>query len=245
MQNHFFEFKNFTVRQEHCAMKVCTDACLFGAWADVAGAKRILDIGTGTGLLSLMAAQRNSEALVEGVEIDEGAFIQAGQNFKAGPFGQRLSVHHAPVQAFFPEYRFDAIISNPPFFQNDLKSPDRKTNTAHHADTLDFSALSHAVERLLSPGGKFSLLLPVPESRLYEKQQGSGWQLTRDLLLTHRPGLRPFRRMMTFARAGEAEDAASGRRAGRITEELYIYEENDKNYDSAFKEYLKAFYLAF
>ncbi len=226
-------------------MKVCTDACLFGAWADVSGAKRILDIGTGTGLLSLMAAQRNEEALIDAAEIDDRAFRQAGQNFKAGPFASRLAVHHTAVQEFLPGYRYDAVISNPPFFQRDLKSPDNKVNTAHHADTLDFSALSYAVERLLSPGGRFSVLLPVPESSLFERQQGSDWQLTRDLLLTHRPGLRPFRRMMTFARAGKTKEYPPNPQPGCVTEELYIYEENGKNYDSAFKEYLKAFYLAF
>lgn len=222
-------------------MKVCTDACLFGAWADISSAGRILDIGTGTGLLSLMAAQRNREALIEGVEVEEGAFLQTGQNFRDSPYASRLAVHHTPVQAFFPDYRFQTIISNPPFFQRDLKSPDMKSNTAHHAGALDFTALSYAVDRLLAPGGSFSILLPVAESTVYEKQQGSGWKLTTELLLAHRPGLRPFRRMMTFVRTGEAK----GSLAGRVAEELYIYEENGKNYDSAFKEYLKAFYLAF
>ncbi len=222
-------------------MKVCTDACLFGAWADIGGAKCILDIGTGTGLLSLMAAQRNMEAVIEGVEVEEGAFLQTRQNFEESPFAPRLTVHHTAVQEFFPDYLFDAIISNPPFFQSDLRSPDQKTNAAHHAETLDFAALSSAVQRLLSPGGRFSILLPVAESCLYEKQQGSGWQVVAELLLTHRPGMRPFRRMMTFARAGEAK----GSRRDRLTEELCIYEENGKNYDSGFKEYLKAFYLAF
>lgn len=226
-------------------MKVCTDACLFGAWADVSGANRILDIGTGTGLLSLMAAQRNTEALIEGVEVEEGAFLQTGQNFEESPFAQRLTVHHTPVQEFFPGYQFDAIISNPPFFQRDLKSPDKKANTAHHADMLDFAALSDAVGRLLAPEGRFSILLPVAESSLYELQQGSGWQITAELLLTHRPGLRPFRRMMTFARAGEAKDTRLHSRPDYVAEELYVYEENGKNYDSMFKEYLKAFYLAF
>lgn len=226
-------------------MKVCTDACLFGAWADVSGAKRILDIGTGTGLLSLMAAQRNAGAKVEGVEVEEGAFLQTVKNFEESPFSGRLQVRHIAIQEYFPAYQFDSIISNPPFFQKDLKSPDQKANTAHHAGMLDFAALSYAVGRLLAPGGSFSILLPVAESARYEEQQGSDWQLTRELLLAHRPGLRPFRRMMTFARAGDAKDTPPGRQSGRITEELYIYEENGKNYDSGFKEYLKAFYLAF
>ncbi len=226
-------------------MKVCTDACLFGAWADVSGAKRILDIGSGTGLLSLMAAQRNQEALIEAVEVEEGAFLQTVQNFEDSPFAPRLTARHTSVQEFFPDHRFDAIISNPPFFQRDLKSPDQKTSTAHHAGTLDFAALSYAAGRLLAPGGRFSILLPVAESYRYERQQGDGWQLTRDLLLAHRPGAKPFRRMMTFTRAGEAGDIRAGSPPGSITGELYIYEENGKNYNSGFKEYLKAFYLAF
>lgn len=220
-------------------MKVCTDACVFGAWAGVGGAERILDIGTGTGLLSLMAAQRNPEALIDAVEVEEGAVRQAGMNFEASPFSARLKVHAGPVQDFRPGYGYDCVICNPPFYQNDLKSPDPKTSMAHHAGALDFQALFQAAGRLVSPGGRFHVMLPVAESYHYAAQHAEGgWRLTGELLLSHRPGMAPFRRMMTF----RSED---GKGPGPVPEQLFIYEETGGNYDSAFKEYLKPFYLGF
>ncbi|GAA4438146.1 methyltransferase [Ravibacter arvi] len=223
-------------------MKVCTDACVFGAWADVEKAMRILDIGTGTGLLSLMVAQRNEEAGIEGVEIEEGAFRQTQYNFSESPFAGRLTVHRSAVQDFLPPAPFDCIVTNPPFYQNSLKSPDAKANLAHHSDSLSFADLLAASDRLLETGGRCSVLLPFEESLVFEKLHvPSYWYLTRELVLAHRPGLSPFRRMMTFRKGIPPVTAV-----GEVNRELlYIYEENGKNYDSAFKAYLKAYYLGF
>jgi len=223
-------------------MKVCTDACVFGAWAEVAGANRILDIGTGTGLLSLMAAQRNPEARIDGVEIDADACEQTRQNFEASPFHERLKVYHSSIQDFTPDFSYDAIICNPPFFQNDLKSPDPKVNKAHHAATLNLQELFASVDRLLSAEGQFHLLLPPYESRVSELiGKEFGLRVIRELNLIHQPGHKTFRRMTSWKRFIQDEEIVGETER----EDLYIYQNTLKEYNTRFKEYLKAFYLAF
>lgn len=241
-RNHHFSFKQFTVWQERSAMKVCTDACIFGAWVDLSGSASVLDIGTGTGLLSLMAAQRYPELQVEGVELDRDAFEQTVHNFNQSPFRDRLKVFDNAIQDFSPRKHYDCIISNPPFFQNDLRSPDAGTNSAHHAGSLNFRDLSKAVSRLLRPGGIFHVLLPVAESHVYERYHDeTAWQLTNELILSHRPGMAPFRRMLSLRLAGGAASPGEGTKRT----ELYIYDETGQAYDPAFREYLKPFYLGF
>lgn len=115
-KNSFFRFKQFVVNQDKCAMKVCTDACVLGAWADVEGAEKILDIGTGTGLLALMVAQRNSNAEIDAVELDQDAFSQAIENVKTSSFSERIKVVNSSIQGFSPSYQYDFIVTNPPFF---------------------------------------------------------------------------------------------------------------------------------
>ncbi|MBR5807213.1 MAG: methyltransferase, partial [Alistipes sp.] len=125
-----FRFKQFAVEQEDVAMKVGTDGVLLGAWADCDGAKRILDIGTGTGVIALMLAQRNSQAEILAVEIDEAATSRARSNFDMSPWAERLTVENCAVQEFKPSEKFDLIISNPPYFIDSLQCPDAKRTTA-------------------------------------------------------------------------------------------------------------------
>ena len=163
MPNTYFRFRQFTVHQDKTAMKVCTDACLFGAWiaAETGNEKieRVLDIGAGTGLLSLMIAQQTG-ALIDAVEIEENAYAQASENFAASPWNDRLKVHCTSVQQFDPPYQFDLILSNPPFYENDLRSPDKQKNLAMHSTQLGLDELFSAVKRLLAPGGKLGMLIP-------------------------------------------------------------------------------------
>ena len=162
-----FRFKQFAVEQDDVAMKVGTDGVLLGAWANCEGAKRILDIGTGTGVIALMLAQRNSEAEIHAVEIDETASHRARSNFDMSPWGKRMSVECCAVQEFAPTEKSDLIISNPPYFIDSLQCPDAKRTTARHAQDLTFDELDRAVCRLLADGGRFALILPTAEFDRY------------------------------------------------------------------------------
>ena len=161
MANPYFQFKQFTVWHDRCAMKVGTDAVLLGAWVRVDGALRMLDIGCGCGLIALMAAQRNSGAEVVAVEIDAEAAEQAQENVAKSPWAERIEVVRADVCTFQSAEKFDVIFSNPPYFVNALKCPDKQRNTARHTDTLDFDTLMRCAASLLSADGEFSVVVPM------------------------------------------------------------------------------------
>jgi tRNA1Val (adenine37-N6)-methyltransferase len=156
-----FQFKQFTIQQELCAMKVGTDGVLLGAWAK--GGQRILDAGTGTGVIALMMAQRYPEAQVMAIDIDEGAVRQAQQNVAQSPFSGRVEVLRKSVQELDGRdgfYGYDAIISNPPFFIDSLAAPDEQRNMARHTQTLTYAELMQAAYRLLSDDGELSVVVP-------------------------------------------------------------------------------------
>ncbi len=154
-----FTFKQFHVEQDRTAMKVGTDGVLLGAWAE--GGRTILDIGTGTGLVALMMAQRYEDAQVVGIDIDPDASEQARENVAASPFASRISILHTSLQAFKTERKFDAIVSNPPYFEHSLKNPDAARAAARHADSLPFADLFSGVSRLLADEGVFSAIVPM------------------------------------------------------------------------------------
>ena len=137
MPNPYFSFKQFTVYHDRCAMKVGTDGVLLGAWTDVSGARDILDIGTGTGLIALMLAQR-SEAHIVAVDIDEDAVKQAKENVEKSPWPGRIEVERHDICCFNSDIRYDVIVSNPPYFFNSLKCPDGQRNIARHTVGLNF-----------------------------------------------------------------------------------------------------------
>ena len=151
-----FRFKNFTVEQDLCAMKVGTDGVLLGAWAH--GGEQVLDVGTGTGLIALMMVQRYPEARVTALDIDEGAVRQATINVEQAEAKDRIRVVQQRVQEH--EGQYDAIVSNPPFFIDSLNAPDVQRNTARHADTLTYAELMEAAWRLLKDDGELSVVVP-------------------------------------------------------------------------------------
>ena len=238
-KNSYFQFKQFTVHQDRCAMKVCTDACVLGVWAESGNSKRILDIGAGTGLLSLMTAQRYPSARIDAVELDQNAYLQAVDNVAASPFSEQVSLFNTAIQEFEPGYQYDSIITNPPFFQSDLLSPDLQKNQAHHSTSLTFDDLLKAIARLLTDEGQFNILLPTDEAAIfYRKVTGAGWFLTRNLTLQHNKDKKPFRRLMAFSRSyfvgNEITNGA-----------LSIYGGDNKVYDPEFKRLMKDFYMIF
>ncbi|WP_240935626.1 tRNA1(Val) (adenine(37)-N6)-methyltransferase [Hymenobacter sp. HDW8] len=240
MANSYFQFKQFRIEQGQCAMKVCTDACVLGAAAYLSEDTRLLDIGTGTGLLALMAAQRNPAIRIDAVEIDELAAAQAIDNVTASPWPERIKVHGMSLAQFAgtqPE-PFDHIISNPPFFRHSLRSPDVARTTARHTatDTLSFEALIAFTAQYLTHSGRLTILLPPPEMHHFEQTAAlGGFFPSVQLELHHRLGSRANRHITTFTRMPVATKSHS----------LAIYTETGSAYSPEFKALLRDFYLAF
>ena len=210
-------------------MKVCTDACLFGAWiAQYISTKKlvansVLDIGTGTGLLSLMLAQKVGTAMIDAIEIDPETVQQAAHNFALSPWGNRLNSIEGDVKNISTPNKYSLIISNPPFFEHDLKSTVRSRNVALHDTSLTLSELSFSVRENLLEGGKFAVLLPFHRSTYFE-------QLAKDngLFLEHKVLVRQtdkhdyFRAMQLFGRTevSTAESELSIKVNGEYTDEF-------------------------
>lgn len=166
-----FQFKQFTIHQERCTMKVGTDGVLLGAWARVNGAGNILDIGAGTGIIAIMAAQRAPGALVDAVEIDAAAFEQSRENMSNSPWSDRLRVFHLPIKEFAraADKPYDLILSNPPFFTGGTFSPEGGRNDVRHTIKLPHGDLLDSVRRLISPQGRFALILPYIEGLRFKE----------------------------------------------------------------------------
>ena len=164
--NKPFSFKQFTVNQDQCAMKVGTDGVLLGAWTSIKhNPESILDIGTGTGVIALQLAQRSNAEIVDAIEIDDNAFEQAVENFENSPWGDRLFCYHASLEEFANEIddNYDLIISNPPFYNDAFQSKDKARNTARFTDSLPFDILIKSVSKLLSKTGVFTVIIPYKE----------------------------------------------------------------------------------
>lgn len=203
-----FTFKQFEIRQDRCAMKVGTDGVLLGAWARVEHCKRILDVGTGTGLVALMAAQR-SHAEVVGIDLDADAVSQAAENAAASPWGSRVQVMAADVKEYADTQSYDAILCNPPFFENSLKCPDAARTMARHTDTLTFDDLARCAARLLAPDGEFSVVIPYDRTTdMTVSAACYGLFATRQTIVYPFEGARPKRMLMAFSKQGGAHTPA-------------------------------------
>jgi tRNA1Val (adenine37-N6)-methyltransferase len=163
-----FAFKQFIIKQDKCAMKVGTDAVLLGSWIIPNGSKQILDIGTGTGVVALMLAQK-TQAHIDAIDIDENAFEQATQNVSESKFSKQVSVMHSSLQEYskVTDKKYDLIVTNPPYFEQSLKSSDEQRSFARHADVLPFEELIEGVIKLLEVKGKFCLILPTLEAEKF------------------------------------------------------------------------------
>lgn len=161
-RNNYFQFKQFTIYQDNAAMKVGTDGTLLGAWASVEGCMHILDIGTGTGLIALMIAQR-SNATITAIEIEENAALEAKQNVAISPWKDRVNVQHISLQKYSKtsSSTFDLIVSNPPFFTQSFKAANQNRTMARHNDSLPFSDLFSYSTKRLNPQGRLALVLPA------------------------------------------------------------------------------------
>lgn len=204
MPNQWFQFKQFRIQQDACAMKVTTDACVFGAW--MAQEQRcqplqVLDIGAGTGLLSLMLAQQWSQAMFTAVEIDEAAATQAAANMAASPFAHRLQLHCTDVRTWQPGHLFDVIISNPPFHEQQLASPAAGRSMAHHSTQLSLQQLLACATAWAHPGTQLYLLLPAYRyTEAEELALAQGWHTAQAIWLHPSDRKDAFRIMLQFCR---------------------------------------------
>ncbi len=207
MPNPYFKFKQFTIHQDRCAMKVCTDACILGAWfADKTPAwSRVLDIGSGTGLLMLMLAQKH-KGDITGIELDLQAFRQLQDNIGQSPWRQMLRVFPGDARSFSFGGKFDFIISNPPFYEGDLPAASAAANLARHSKELTLSELLTVIDANLSPEGSFGILLPYHRMAWFEEQALSvyGFSVREKLLVRQTPHHDFFRSILYFSRHRES-----------------------------------------
>jgi tRNA1Val (adenine37-N6)-methyltransferase len=232
---NYFQFKQFRIEQKSGGLKVTTDACLFGAWVareeQHRTINRALDIGTGTGLLALMLAQRNP-CEIEAIELNGAASDEAKLNFENSPWADRLKIHPGALQGFQTVGCFDVILCNPPFFHGDLKGKSHAKNQAMHSDGLTSEELALHTHRLLAPDGRMYVLYPPKEMELFAGHlAGYGLHAFVRVTVHDREGGRALREMAGF-----------GRRGGQVIEEQ-IFIKNAEGYSMAFQGLVADYYL--
>jgi len=235
MGNDFFQFKQFRVQQSTCAMKVTTDSCLFGAWVANTSipAKKILDIGAGTGLLGMMLAQKH-DTKIEAIEIESGCFEQLKENIENCKWSNNFNLHLGDIREYKPSNQFDLIISNPPFYENQLSSENKGVNLARHSNALNLFDLFEAVDNMLDPIGCFYILLPVfRQEECIQLAAALKLYPSRIACVKQSPAHTFFRTMMLFSRIKEEE----------IQLEEISIKNNENNYSDKFLELLSEYYL--
>jgi len=234
MGSSSFRFKQFEVWHDRCAQRVGTDGVLLGAWAKVEGRCHILDIGTGTGLIALMAAQREPKAHVVGVEIDSEAALQARENVSRSPFAERVEIVQSDVREYSAPQAFDCILCNPPFFTEDTLPPDAQRAMARNVALLGFEELIVSLDRLLYYRGTFNVILPATEVDAFVSLCfNNGLKNTRRCWVRTVVGKQPKRCLLEFSREGTIF---------RESEEL-VLQERDGTRTSVYQELARDFYL--
>tara|TARA_R110002126_G_scaffold16527_17_gene66034 strand:+ start:2044 stop:2766 length:723 start_codon:yes stop_codon:yes gene_type:complete len=236
-----FKCKQFFVGHDQCAMKVGTDGLLLGAWASLsnssvlAAGATLLDIGTGSGLISLMLAQRAPDATVHAIELDANAASQAAANFQQSPFRDRLHLLKGDILTYQPAERYALIVSNPPFFENALLGTDGRRNQARHTASLPLPLLLDKVGQLLAASGSFALILPHAGAAAFSSLAvAKGWFISASCTVLSRAGNAPIRRLIQLQRTP----------CETLQQQLVIHNETG-SYSAQYRALLRDFYLNF
>lgn len=235
-----FRFKQFTVRDESCGMKVGTDGVLLGAWTPLPNpCRRVLDIGTGSGLIALMLAQRLPSSTVLAIDVDEAAVAQAAENFQSSPWAERLQAEHVALQDLQTE-PFDLIVSNPPYFVDSLKNPDSQRRAARHTDSLSYEQLLSCSAQLLTEGGTLAVILPAeaeaPFLTLAGQQGLTPYKITR----VHTRANKPAKRVLLALRKQRISPISL---ISPISSLLVLQDESGAPRSAAYEELCREFYL--
>lgn len=235
MSNQYFQFKQFTIEQDRCAMKVSTEACLLGAWfaRQKNGAMIVLDIGSGTGLLMLMLAQK-WQGVFHGIEIDPQAAGQLQENIDRSPWKDSCKVFEGDVRSYPLPVVYDFIITNPPFYEQQLKSSDHSINLARHSASLTLEELLTAIDGHLSAEGRLGIILPTGRAVEFENMaNGKGFYMIEKIEISHSPSHTPFRSILHLGRKENGRE---------IHSTLHI-RDSAGNYSEDFIELQKDYYL--
>lgn len=229
-----FTFKRFHVDDSNCAMKVGTDGVLLGAWANCQNARSVLDIGTGSGLIALMIAQRNSEACIVAIDIDENAAKQSAQNFTDSSWANRLQSAHSSLQDYRPESKFDLIISNPPYFESNGQISDEARNKARHDSNLALNEILEFAATHLGKDGMLAVVLPFDSLHIcIELATAIGLKVNRRQDVLPIPEAEPKRVMLELARDANNE----------VLDPLVIEDKGRHQYSNQYIALTKDFYL--
>ena len=238
MANQWFKFRQFIIKQDLCAMKVGTDGVILGAWTNVTDSKRALDIGTGTGLLALMLAQRSDFLTIDAIELDPGAARQAEENVAGSGFNERITVRHADFRTFNPGHgiSYDLVICNPPYFSGSKLPGSRERGMARHSDTLTTEDIFTGSSRLLDKKCRLSIIVPAENAGIIIKEaQKAGLYPIRQLLIHPFPGVYPKRICIEFSR--EVQEP--------VTETITIEQGPRHAWTDEYRKLTCDFYLAF
>ena len=235
MSNIYFEFKQFTVWQDKCAMKVGTDGVLLGAWVNIATAKNILDVGAGTGLITLMLAQRQRQAIITAVEIDELTASQAKENVNHSPWKDQIKVVRLDFRFYDSVYKYDLIVSNPPYFINALKCPDKQRNTARHAGELNYELLFQRSAELLKEEGNLAIIIPAEAEKAVINIAWKYKLYPQHLLKVFTKAGKPCRRVLL----------SFGFQERQCSEKEICIQLDTNEFSSEYKSLVKDFYLKF
>lgn len=238
MSNTSFSFKQFIIQQEHCAMKVGTDAVLLGAWAKTYGVRRALDIGTGTGVIALMLAQKCG-GTIDAIDIDEQTYQQAKENVQNSPWSDRVNVQHVSLQDYMAiqNDNYDLIVSNPPYFSDAIATAEESRTKARHTILLPFVDLIAGVQKLLSKEGTFYVILPTKEGEVFREMAAlKGLFLRRCTRVKTTPEKLEKRLLMQFGFTAKDQ----------VSNSILIIEQdnlNTHNYTEEYKKLTKDYYL--